>query len=642
MIGFGIRWRDWPLGVKSAVAVMVPLALLASALVSGYRLQKDVSEAEAQVRRALAIQTEIQTLHMLIAEAAMAVRGYLLTGRDDFLAPYNNARRVLPTTIQTLRQTVEDEDAQRRLSVVANLLDRKLESLEGLRRDERARDPEELQAYLIISKAVLDNLRTEIQGMYARESQLLAEYSAGARQALLRSVWINAVTSFLVVLSGVVAFLLLYTGVVRRVHHLALSAERLSRGEPLLALPAGRDELGLLAQRLQNASMLLAQRAAEARSASLAKSRFLSRTSHELRTPLNAILGFAQLLESDLAQSPQAPQVEQILIAGRHLLDLIDEVLDIARIESGDLKLQLDAQPLVALVEEVLELLRPLASQRTVSLHLDPSVAGRVVLADRQRLRQVLINLVSNGIKYNRARGEVRISAHQERDRVWLVVQDTGRGIPSEQLPRLFSPFDRLDMEASGIEGTGLGLAVSRQLMLHMGGEIEVESQVGKGSRFSLRLSGAAAPSALEPAPASPLEGQVQGLADQSCRALVIEDNESNVALVRAVLSRRPEWTMAAARDGESGLREARAHPPSLILLDLHLPGLGGASVLAELRADPLLREVPVVIVSADALPTTVQHLLSQGATDYLTKPIDVARLLALLDRVARGGDHER
>lgn len=633
-----MRWQDWPLGLKSAAAITIPLALLISALVAGYRLQQNISEADAQVRRALAIQTDIQTLHTLIAEAAMAVRGYLLTGRDDFLTPYDNARRVLPQTMASLRQTVLDEDVQRRLTLIASLLDRKLESLESLRLDGARQDGAELQAHLVSSKALLDELRAEIQGMYARETQLLTEYSASARQAVLRSIWINAITSLLVLLSGVAAFLLLYTGVVRRVHHLAVSAERLSRGEPLETLPTGRDELGLLAQRLQNASVLLATRAAEARSASLAKTRFLSRTSHELRTPLNAILGFAQLLAADLRETAQASQVEQILVAGRHLLALIDEVLDIARIESGDLKLQLEPQALDTLGEEVVDLLRPLAERQAVSLHRLPTLTGAIALGDRQRLRQVLLNLVSNAIKYNRPGGWVQMGARCEDDRLWLTVEDTGSGIAPDQLPRLFSPFDRLDAEGSGIEGTGLGLAVSRQLVLQMGGDIEVESRLGQGSVFSIRLARARRASDAAPLSQRPTEPSRPPTVDRPRTALVIEDNESNLVLMRALLARRPQWTLNIARDGVAGLRAARAEPPSLILLDLHLPELSGQAVLAALRADPVLRNVPVVIVSADVLPTTLEELRRLGADDYLTKPIDVTRLLGLLDRYASGG----
>jgi signal transduction histidine kinase/CheY-like chemotaxis protein len=632
-----MRWQDWPLGLKSAAAVTIPLALLISALVAGYRLQQNISEADAQVRRALAIQTDIQTLHTLIAEAAMAVRGYLLTGRDDFLTPYDNARQVLPQTIASLRRTVLDEDVQRRLTLIADLLDRKLLSLEKLRVEGVQQDAAELQTHLVSSKALLDELRAEIQGMYARETQLLTEYSANAREALLRSIWINAITSLLVLLSGVAAFLLLYTGVVRRVHHLALSAERLSCGEPLETLPTGRDELGLLAQRLQNASVLLASRAAEARSASLAKTRFLSRTSHELRTPLNAILGFAQLLASDLRQTAQASQVEQILVAGRHLLALIDEVLDIARIESGDLKLQLEPQALDSLSEEVTELLRPLAEGQSVSVERLPSLEGAVALGDRQRLRQVLINLVSNAIKYNRPGGRVQIGARCQDHLLWLTVEDTGAGIAPEQLPRLFSPFDRLDAEGSGIEGTGLGLAVSRQLVLRMGGDIEVDSRVGQGSLFSIRLARARRASDAAPSSQRPTEPASPPSVNRPRIALVIEDNESNLVLMRALLARRPQWTLNIARDGVAGLRAARAQPPSLILLDLHLPELSGQAVLAALRADPVLRDVPVVIVSADVLPTTLEELRRLGADDYLTKPIDVSRLLGLLDRYAAG-----
>lgn len=629
-----LRWRDWPLGVKSAAAVVVPLALLLFALGFSYRMQQQINQADAEVRRALAIQTDIQTLHTLVAEAATGVRGYLLTGRDEFLTPYRHALEALPDTLAALSRNVRDTDAKANLRRITELWQRKQASLEELRMQGRAMPPAELQAHLIASKGVLDELRAEIKTMYARESQLVGEYSAAARDVFLSNLWVDIVTSALVLLSGVGAFLLLFSGVVQRVRLLVTNAERLSRGEPLEALPTGRDELGVLAERLHNTSVLLATRADEARSASLAKTQFLSRTSHELRTPLNAILGFAQLLESDLHHPIQLSQVEHILAAGRHLLSLIDEVLDIARIESGDVKLSLEPQVLRELVQEAIDLLTPLAARQGISLHLAPDFAGMAALADRQRLRQVLMNLLSNAIKYNRPGGEVQVGVRLEANVVWIIIRDTGIGIRAELLPRLFTPFERLDAEHAGVEGTGLGLAVSRQLMRGMGGDIEVRSAPGEGSVFSLRLTRAqvlnvAAAAVSGSAPPTPAP-------DSSTRSvLVIEDNASNLALMQALIARRPQWRMVASRDGDAALHQARTEPPALILLDLNLPGRSGESVLAELRADAILGKTPVVVVSADAVPETIERLRAAGANDYLTKPLEVARFLALLDGIS-------
>ena len=633
-----MRWlhtSDWSLAAKSAAALAMPLTLLVVALLFSYRLQQDIADTDADVRRALAIQAEIQTLHSLIAESAMAVRGYLLTGRDEFLTPYRAAQAELPVTLTTLRRNIRDGEMKSHLEHIQQLLDKKLLSLESLRDQGRGLSPGDLQAHLIESKAVLDELRTEIRAMNRREADLLARYSEAASEALRRNLWVDAMTSLLALVTGVAAFMLLFSGVVWRVKRLTVNAERLARGETLQALPAGRDELGLLAERLQNTSLLLAARAAEARSANQAKSQFLSRTSHELRTPLNAILGFAQLLELDLPQGPQSTQVAHILTAGRHLLGLIDEVLDIARIEAGEMKLESAPQALAPLMQELGGLIAPLASEHRVSVQLDPSLDRLAVLADRRRLQQVLLNLLSNAVKYNRPGGEVLVQAEARGEQIVLTVRDTGPGIAPALLTRLFTPFDRLDAEQSPVPGTGLGLAVSRQLALCMGGEIEAQSTPGVGSTFCLHLPAAPLPTG-ELAHAS---GAVQIAEERTASAqrtvLAIEDNASNRALLQALVARRPGWQLVSASDGPQGLARARTLQPELILLDLHLPGLGGEAVLAALRAEATSPIPRIVIVSADAQPDTIARLRAAGADDYLTKPLAVPRVLALLDHPA-------
>ena len=626
-----LHWRDWPIGLKSLAAVAVPMALLLFALVFSYRMQQEINNADADLRHALSIQTDIQTLHLLIAEAATGVRGFLLSNREDFLEPYRKTQKALPQALEHLSAKVRDKQVDVHLNRVKSLWQLKQASLEKLRTTGSSMPPAELRAHLIESKKILDDLRREIQAMYARETEVVSAYSMAASAAFTRSLWVDAIISILVLLSGVAAFMLLFSGVVTRVQRLATNAERLSRGEPLDMLPAAKDELGLLAERLQNASVLLAARANEASSASLAKTRFLSRTSHELRTPLNVILGFAQILESDLQNTQQSAAVSQILVAGRHLLSLIDEVLDIARIESGDMRLSLEPQALRELLDEVLDLLKPLASQQKVGLEFVAIPVGIMVLADRQRLRQVLINLVSNAIKYNRLGGKVYIGAVVDGEQVRVMVRDTGQGIRPEDLPRLFSPFERLEAEQTGIEGTGLGLAVSRQLMLCMKGDIDVQSSIGQGSTFSLQLQRAYGRVELE-AVGVPLAETPLDSSQVRRRVLVIEDNPSNVALMQALLARRPEWDLLIATDGEAGLSMARQNRPELILLDLHLPGLGGEEVLTQLKKESVGEPCKVIVISADAVPSTQARLRALGAHDYLTKPIDVKRFLNLLD----------
>lgn len=627
-----LRWADWPLGAKSAAVLAMPLILLVAALLFSYRLQQDIADADADVRRALVIQAEIQTLQSLIVQAATGVRGYLLTGREDFLDPYRTAREELPVTLTTLRRNIRDGQMREHLDRIQQLLDRKLESLEEIRVRGRTYSPSGLQDHLVTSKGVLDDLRAEIRAMNQREANLLEQYAYAASAALQRNLWIDGVTSLLALVIGLAAFLLMFSGVVWRVKRLTTNAERLARGDPLEALPSSRDELGLLAERLQNASLLLATRAAEARSASHAKTHFLSRTSHELRTPLNAILGFAQILELDLKQSPSAVHVDQILLAGRHLLGLIDEVLDIARIESGEMKLDVSPQPILPLAQELIQLLAPLASEQGVTLHLGESLAGLGMQADRRRLRQVLLNLLSNAVKYNRRGGRVYLEGERREDRVWLTVRDTGLGIEPALLSRLFTPFERLEAEQGSVQGTGLGLAVSRQLALCMGGDIEVQSTPGQGSTFRLYLL-AATPQSPEPMPVVLAVDTPAAVVPYPQRCvLVIEDNLSNLALMKALVARRPEWRLVTAHNGLEGLNRAREIKPELILLDLHLPGMDGEAVLARLRAEASLAGTRIVIASADAQPETIGRLRAAGAHDYLTKPLAVASVLALLD----------
>jgi signal transduction histidine kinase/CheY-like chemotaxis protein len=372
------------------------------------------------------------------------------------------------------------------------------------------------------------------------------------------------------------------------------------------------------------------------RAANAAKSEFLSRMSHELRTPLNAILGFAQLLELDELTDQQHDSLGHIMSGARHLLGLINEVLDIAAIEAGGLPLSLEPVPVADVIAEAVSLIRPLADQHGVLLTAQPCQDH--VFGDRQRLKQILLNLLSNAVKYNHQGGSVRLTCDGVAEqRLRITVADTGPGIPPEAVDRLFVPFERLDGQQRGVEGTGLGLPLSKRLAEAMGGTLELTTVTDQGSAFFVEIP-------LTDSPVARADRQDDGpppateqpeVAWPALTVLYIEDNVSNLQLVERVLSRRPNVTLISAMRPQLGLELAAQHHPDLVLLDLHLPDMPGEEVLRRLRATPKTADVPVVILSADARSSQIEHLLSQGARAFLTKPLDVKELLTLLDTMS-------
>jgi signal transduction histidine kinase len=364
-----------------------------------------------------------------------------------------------------------------------------------------------------------------------------------------------------------------------------------------------------------------------------AKSEFLSRMSHELRTPLTSILGFGELLGYAELGDKEQGYVRMLQQAGQHLLGLINEVLDIARIEAGHLALTVEPVAVESLLRDVYDLLRPLTTAQDVVLERDPwRVGSGYVRADSQRLRQILINLVSNGIKYNRPGGSVRLSVEEHPGgRTRLVVTDSGYGLSPQQVARLFVPFERLDAARGAIEGTGLGLALSRDLAEAMGGDLGVSSEVGVGSAFWVEL-GSAEPVAVEELVRSDLARAAPRSYGGPRRILYVEDLVANVELVTSILRLRPDVTLIPAMLGSLALELAQEHTPDLVLLDLHLPDMGGDEVLRRLRAAQATADVPVVVFSADATGRLTEELTAAGARAYLTKPIGVGKLLAAVD----------
>ncbi|HEV7723102.1 MAG TPA: ATP-binding protein, partial [Iamia sp.] len=391
-------------------------------------------------------------------------------------------------------------------------------------------------------------------------------------------------------------------------------------------------------ERLQEGQRL-ARRAAE--EANQAKDEFLSRMSHELRTPLNAVLGFAQLLELEDLDDDGRDSVTQILKGGRHLLDLINEVLDISRIETGTFQLSAEPVSVAAVVDDVLQLTAPLAAAQGIQLvgGAPPETATHV-LADHQRLIQILLNLVGNAIKYNRPGGTVVVSSElAESSCVRIKVHDTGPGIRPEHRELLFTPFERLGAENTNVEGTGVGLALSRRLAEAMGGTIDVDSTIGQGSTFWVDLPVVEGPverfERLNP-DARPARPEVDAGAPRA-KVLYIEDNQLNLRLVKRILDQHPGIELITAMQGRLGFELAREHQPKLVLLDLHLSDIGGDEVLRQMRDDPRTSAIPVVVLSADATPGQIRRLIAEGASSYLTKPLDVQALRQLLDEVPIG-----
>jgi PAS domain S-box-containing protein len=378
----------------------------------------------------------------------------------------------------------------------------------------------------------------------------------------------------------------------------------------------------------------IAKEAAER--ANLAKSDFLSSMSHELRTPLNAILGFAQLMETGAPRPTPGQQdsIEQILQAGWYLLELINQVLDLALIESGKLSLSIEPMSLAELLADCQAMIEPLAQHSGIQVQFPALERPWLVQADRTRVKQVLVNLLSNAIKYNRVGGRVdlRCSAVTP-GRIRISVQDTGEGLAADKLVQLFQPFNRLGQEAGSQEGTGIGLVVSKRLVEMMGGTIGVESTVGVGSLFWFELDAAdELPLASGPAEDAPVALSPLAAGTTLYTLLCVEDNPANLMLIERLVARRPDVKMLSAGDGRLGVETARAHLPDIILMDINLPGISGFTAMRILAEDPATAHIPVIALSANARPRDIEMGLEAGFFRYLTKPIKVSEFMDTLD----------
>lgn len=625
-------WADLPLTVKGLVVIALPLVILIASLVMLYMAFNAESRAEEDVRRAFAIQRDMYQVHSLLAEAGGGVREFILTGEDRSLRTLNDAQELLPQTLARLDVAIEDRAVREAYEVFLSLSDQKLDGLEALAEiATQAGSTGAIQQSLNSNRSVLDELRLQMDEIQRLEQEVLDRRRAQVDSVRELFLWLTAISAVVGLLGSLAAVFLFSTGIVRRVHLLEASAERLERGEPLPAFPDDADEIGQLAVKLDRASALLraregdlreseerfrlvvegvrdygifaltpegrvatwnmgaertkgwkaaeilgeyfgrfypeetrdylpeamldrarrdgraedegwrvrkdgarfwanvvvtalydengalkgyakvtrdmterkrseeALRAAqkEAVAANEAKSDFLSRTSHELRTPMSAILGFAQMLELDQDGFHERHRVAvgQILKAGRHLLSLIDDLLDISSIEAGGEELKVERLEIDKLLTEARDLAQPLLNAAGLQLELEQPDQPVWVMADQRRVTQVALNLLSNAGKYSPADSHVRLSARVSEDKAIIEVEDEGPGVSDENIPRLFTPFDRLGKGGTnGVKGTGLGLALSKRLVESMGGEIGFHNREGSGRGsvfwFSLPLAG--------------------------------------------------------------------------------------------------------------------------------------------------------
>ncbi len=543
-----------------------------------------------------------------------AIIGYLLIGTD------NSARKRVEAEQMKLDQRLRDQQFYTRSLIESNIdalmttdpagiitdVNKQMEALTGCTRDELIGAP--FKSYFTDPERAEAGIK-----LVLREKKITNyELTARARDGKTTVVSYNATTFY--------------------------DRDRKLQG----VFAAARDvtERKLLDHAINEQNIELKRARAAAEKANLAKSDFLSSMSHELRSPLNAILGFAQLINSDSPPptAAQAESIDQILHAGWYLLELINEILDLAQIESGRLALSREPTSLTEVLFECQAMIEPQGQKRGLKMTFPTFDVPCFVDADRTRLKQVLINLLSNAIKYNQPHGTVVVDVDRIGGtpvRIRVSVKDSGAGLPPDMLLQLFQPFNRLGQERSAEEGTGIGLVMSKRLVELMGGEIGVQSTVGFGSVFWFELNSAEAPRlAVDRAGQMPSAETQVGSGAGLRTLLYVEDSPANLKLIEQLIARRPDMRLLTARDGDSGISLARKHLPEVILMDINLPGIGGIEALRILRADPATAHIPIVALSANAMPRDIEKGLRAGFFRYLTKPIKVDEFMHTLDEV--------
>jgi len=630
--------------VKGLIAIAVPLLALLVTAAASLSLQYREQDARVAGRADFNLIGAADSVLGAALNSETAVRGYAATHEALFLRPYYTMQGRMAATQATFAAAAGRAGSTPQQRAASATARRAMTLLERVRAAvARGAPAGKVTVMLRQGKRTMDLLRTQIASLRIKATSMMLSQRAAVDRMESGIDVVTIVGVVLGLLAGLAGVALFASGISRRVAAAASNADRLGEGQPLVPADHSGDELGRLAESLATAEKLLASRSAQlvaarddALKANQAKNAFLSSTSHELRTPLNSILGFTQLLELSDLGGDDRESVQRILAAGRHLLGLINELIDIARIEAGDLSVSLEPVVVTALLGDVCELMAPLAAERDIDLRQQCVRPDLAVYADWQRLSQIMVNLISNAVKYNRRGGSITIACAEHEDgQVSVAVTDTGPGLSGADLDRIFVPFERLAAENSDVEGTGIGLPLARALARVMHGEVRAMSTLGRGSTFTVSLRrapelahgpGQAVRSAL-PAAVSSSYPDAKPLT-----LLYIEDNPANVEVVARYLGGRDHTRLLTATSGSEGMDVAAEHRPDIVLLDLHLPDISGDQVLGRLATEPETDGIPVAVLSADASPRVIRRLLAAGAFAYLTKPLDLGRLGDLLD----------
>ncbi len=647
-------WLDRSVRAKGLTVIAIPLIALIGTTSASLALQLQERQVRSVSRAASAVITSADQVLIDAINAETGVRGYAATREPAFLAPYRDALTRIGADRKSLRNAAiaqGDSGQERVAGATASLAFSELAQLRSA--VAAGASAGGLRPALVSGKATMDRLRGQMASLTRGPTAEMNVHRNNINGLETAIDLLNIAGLLLGILAGLLGIALFASGISRRVAAAAANADRLGEGLALEPASPSGDELGHLAGSLVAAEGLLASRAAEltaardeALNATRAKNAFLSSTSHELRTPLNSVLGFTQLLEMSDLSGEDHDSVERILGAGRHLLALINELIDIARIESGELSLSVEPVAVLPLIEEASSLMGPLAAERSIRLVQHCPNAALAACADRQRFAQILVNLLSNAVKYNRRGGSITITCREEgTGQASVTISDTGPGMSEEDLTRIFIPFERLGAEQTGIEGTGIGLPLARALAEAMGGRLSASSVPGEGSAFTVTLPRApdVAPVAAHRTPpaSAASAGSAQRRGGPTLNVLYIEDNPANVEVVSRFLRGRPGISLQTAESGQAGLDCAIRDIPDLILLDLHLSDIHGEDVLKELRAEPATAGIAVVVLSAEAAPRIIRRLLASGALAYLTKPLNLTELGHLLDSFAPAQDHQ-
>ncbi len=630
---FSLRffWRDMSMALKGIVMILLPLLLLLGSLSLLYSKEIQLSQLETQLRVALQNQRDIQAVHTQLLEASNGVRDFLLTDDTHFLDIFYQSQKQIPDIMGKLTFRLETTAQKERLERIKPLVAQSLNNLNDLAKNQVQTDSNTLITQFKKQVSSLDQLRNEIEQLNKQEAFLVDKDQNDVALQRERNFRVTLFVALTGIIGSVITLWIFLDSIVSRVRALRDSARHLAKAEPLDLPFSSRDELGQLSDELDQASQLLANKIDEAHVAKFdaeeanhAKTMFLSRTSHELRTPLNAILGFAQLLEAALEDETKRNNATMIKSAGEHLLKLINDVLDIASIESGEHSFNLAPTDINSLIHEAVSYMAPLGRIRNMQIS-QTVLPNLIAYSEHQKLLQVMLNLLSNALKYGPASTNITINAYTLNDHVLIEVIDQGTGIPQSLRARLFSPFDRLGAEQTSIEGSGLGLALSQQIMTALRGTLTVANQQ---SLFRITIP-MHAQTTLETSPSkkvltnNPSHALPSYIGKQNI--LLVEDNASNKTLVEAILQREENISLLHSSNLTSAHSYLSSENIALVILDLHLPDSSGESLVNTIKQDARYNHIPILVLSADAMPETISRVQQMGVDHYATKPLDVA-----------------